>query len=85
MSAMRAAIGTKGAGFSIEGQFGFSKPPSSITAVNTTVVGTDNVTIANTSGTTTLDGAEVNGNSIDVAAKDLTISICSSERKSRSN
>ncbi|NHO58119.1 hypothetical protein GOB86_13905 [Acetobacter lambici] len=71
-----ASIGTKGAGVSVEGQFGFSKTKtnaSSSTAVDTTVVGTDNVTIANAAGKTTLNGAEVNGNSINVAAKDLTI------------
>ncbi|KON63250.1 filamentous hemagglutinin [Komagataeibacter europaeus] len=71
-----ASIGTKGAGVSIEGQFGFSKTntnAASSTAVDSTVSGTDNVTIANATGTTTLNGAEISGKSIDVATKDLTI------------
>ncbi|MDT8870788.1 hypothetical protein RAA17_05610 [Komagataeibacter rhaeticus] len=41
--------------------------------MDSTVSGTDNVTIANTTGTTTLNGAEISGGSIDVATKDLTI------------
>ncbi|EGG78634.1 Filamentous hemagglutinin [Gluconacetobacter sp. SXCC-1] len=71
-----ASIGTKGAGVSIEGEFGASKTntnAASSTAVDSTVSGTDNVTIANATGTTTLNGAEISGKSIDVATKDLTI------------
>ncbi|AHI27238.1 Filamentous hemagglutinin (plasmid) [Komagataeibacter xylinus E25] len=71
-----ASIGTKGAGVSIEGEFGASKTntnAASSTAVDSTVSGTDNVTIANATGTTTLNGAEISGKSIDVASKDLTI------------
>ncbi len=71
-----ASIGTKGAGVSIEGQFGFSKSntnAASSTAVDSTVSGTDTVTLANATGTTTLNGAEISGKSIDVASKDLTI------------
>ncbi|GCE91920.1 hypothetical protein MSKU15_3521 [Komagataeibacter diospyri] len=71
-----ASIGTKGAGVSIEGQFGFSKSntnAASSTAVDSTVSGTDTVTLANATGTTTLNGAEISGKSIDVATKDLTI------------
>nr|WP_276509899.1 hemagglutinin repeat-containing protein [Gluconacetobacter entanii] len=71
-----ASIGTKGAGVSIEGEFGASKTntnAASSTAVDSTVSGTDNVTIANATGTTTLNGAEISGGSIDVATKDLTI------------
>lgn len=41
--------------------------------MDTTISGTENVTIANAAGTTTLDGAEISGNSINVATKDLTI------------
>ncbi|GBQ50998.1 hemagglutinin repeat-containing protein (plasmid) [Komagataeibacter sucrofermentans] len=71
-----ASIGTKGAGVSIEGEFGASKTntnAASSTAVDSTVSGTDNVTIANATGATTLNGAEISGKSIDVATKDLTI------------
>ncbi|MGS0648687.1 two-partner secretion domain-containing protein [Komagataeibacter melomenusus] len=63
-------------GVSITGQFGGSHAHSnarSTTQVDTTVMGTDNVTINNAGGATMLDGAKVSGSSVDVTTGNLNI------------
>ncbi|WP_207303530.1 hemagglutinin repeat-containing protein [Komagataeibacter xylinus] len=65
-----------GFGVSVTGQVGGSHAQSdarSATQVDTTVTGTDNVTINNAGGATTLDGAKVSGGAVDVTTGSLDI------------
>ncbi|GCE91923.1 hypothetical protein MSKU15_3524 [Komagataeibacter diospyri] len=63
-------------GVSVTGQVGGSHAQSdarSATQVDSTVTGTDNVTVNNAGGATTLDGAKVSGGSVDVTTGSLDI------------
>ncbi|MFT8731844.1 MAG: hemagglutinin repeat-containing protein [Acetobacter fabarum] len=63
-------------GVSVTGQLNTSHSHTnsqSRTQVDTTVSGTQNVTIENGTGTTTLDGAKISGGSVDVTAGNLNI------------
>lgn len=61
---------------SVTGQVGGSHAQSdarSATQVETTVTGTDNVTVNNAGGSTTLDREKVSGGSVDVTTESLDI------------